>query len=208
MMPANTRSGQAVPVPNTQAAAASAARVPIASLRDQIQAERMFASPVRDRDSNQQKWTGDALLGTTAEAIGRAGKSSHAHRESRGFAIDSSVGAPPAVASFGGRPGRARPSGRMPVRAESIGKLALKRIQPEQNMRRFYRMEVVTDLFGTILLQRRWGRIGTDGRLRCDPYPDIAAALSALTMLAERKRRRGYVQLPLTVGGVRTTALR
>jgi predicted DNA-binding WGR domain protein len=89
----------------------------------------------------------------------------------------------------------------MPVRAESIDALTLKRIQPERNMRRFYRMEVVTDLFGTILLLRRWGRIGTDGRLRCDPYPDVAAALGALTTLAERKRRRGYVALSLLARG-------
>jgi hypothetical protein len=47
MIVATMRSGQAAPVPNTPAAAASTATLPIASLRDQIHTERMFASPIR-----------------------------------------------------------------------------------------------------------------------------------------------------------------
>ena len=47
MIAATIRSGQPVPVPNTPAAAASTARLPMASLRVQIQAERMLASPAR-----------------------------------------------------------------------------------------------------------------------------------------------------------------
>lgn len=76
--------------------------------------------------------------------------------------------------------------------------LTLQRIRPERNERRFYRMEVVSDLFGTVLLLRRWGRIGTDGRLRGDPYPDEAAAFAALGAMGERKRRRGYVAVSPT----------
>ncbi len=48
------------------------------------------------------------------------------------------------------------------------------------------------DLFGRALLARYWGRIGTKGHLRLDPYPDPGAALNALAALARRKRRRGY----------------
>ena len=51
MMAATIRSGQPVPVPNTPAAAASTARLPIASLREQIQTDRMLESPVRKRNS-------------------------------------------------------------------------------------------------------------------------------------------------------------
>ena len=43
------RTGQALPVPNTPNAAAMTAMLPIASLREQIQTDRMFASPVRKR---------------------------------------------------------------------------------------------------------------------------------------------------------------
>ena len=47
MIAATMTSGQPVPVPNTPAAASSTARLPIASLREQIQTERMLASPPR-----------------------------------------------------------------------------------------------------------------------------------------------------------------
>lgn len=75
-------------------------------------------------------------------------------------------------------------------------RLVLRRIRPARNERRFYHLEVMTDLFGTILLHRQWGRIGTDGRTRRDPYPDEASAVGALTLVAARKIRRGYRSLP------------
>ena len=68
----------------------------------------------------------------------------------------------------------------------------LVRIRPERNEWRFYRLEILPDLFGYILLARHWGRIGTEGRYRLDLYPDAGAALTALAALARRKRRRGY----------------
>lgn len=71
-------------------------------------------------------------------------------------------------------------------------RLTLRRIRPERNERRFYRLDITTDLFGTILLRRCWGRIGTDGRCRHDPYPDLPAARAALDALARGKQRRGY----------------
>jgi predicted DNA-binding WGR domain protein len=74
--------------------------------------------------------------------------------------------------------------------------LSLRRIRPERNERRFYRMEVTVDLFGTVLLLRNWGRIGTDGRRRQKPFPNAEAAEAALTRLATMKRRRGYREVP------------
>jgi predicted DNA-binding WGR domain protein len=65
-------------------------------------------------------------------------------------------------------------------------------------------MEISFDLFGSTLLLRNWGRIGTGGRLRSDPYPDVAAASVALGSLADKKRRRGYLDVtrlaPRTIG--------
>jgi predicted DNA-binding WGR domain protein len=69
---------------------------------------------------------------------------------------------------------------------------ALVRIQPEQNMQRFYRMEVSRDLFGRAVLVRHWGRLGTRGRQRLDLYPDPGAAINALAEILRAKRRRGY----------------
>ena len=70
--------------------------------------------------------------------------------------------------------------------------VALTRIRPEKDERRFYHMEIWPDLFGRTLLIRRWGRIGTAGRQRLDPHPDAGAALNALARLLRTKRRRGY----------------
>ena len=64
------------------------------------------------------------------------------------------------------------------------------RVNHAENMWRFYRIEVWPDLLGEALLMRQWGRIGTEGRRRLDPYPDTGAALARL---AQAKRRRGYV---------------
>jgi predicted DNA-binding WGR domain protein len=69
---------------------------------------------------------------------------------------------------------------------------SLARIRPEFNEWRYYRMEVWPDLFGRALLMRQWGRIGTEGRRRLDPYPDPGAALNALANIARAKLRRGY----------------
>ena len=75
---------------------------------------------------------------------------------------------------------------------EPTTELALRRIRPERNERRFYRLAVSVDLFGTILLVRRWGRIGSDGRQQLEPFPARAAAEAALARRATAKRRRGY----------------
>jgi predicted DNA-binding WGR domain protein len=77
----------------------------------------------------------------------------------------------------------------LPLFAEEA---SLIRIQPERNMQRFYRMEVSSDLFGRAVLVRHWGRLGTRGRQRLDPYPDPGAAINALAEILRAKRRRGY----------------
>jgi predicted DNA-binding WGR domain protein len=77
----------------------------------------------------------------------------------------------------------------LPLFPETV---ALSRIRPDYNERRFYHMEIWPDLFGRAPLVRQWGRIGTQGRRRLDPHPDAGTALNALAALALRKRRRGY----------------
>jgi predicted DNA-binding WGR domain protein len=68
----------------------------------------------------------------------------------------------------------------------------LVRLRPERGEWRFYRIEVWPDLFGRAILARRWGRIGTAGSLRLEPYPDPGAAINALAHMCDAKRRRGY----------------
>jgi predicted DNA-binding WGR domain protein len=82
------------------------------------------------------------------------------------------------------------------MQAKPTRRVELTRIRPEHRERRFYRLELVTDLFGTLLLQRSWGRIGTDGQQRCEPFANEGKAVAALDRQAARKRRRGYQETP------------
>ena len=69
---------------------------------------------------------------------------------------------------------------------------SLRRIDPAQNAARFYSMDVERDLFGRVVLVRRWGRLGTFGKVRLDEHPDEERALQALMAIEARKKRRGY----------------
>lgn len=70
--------------------------------------------------------------------------------------------------------------------------VSLARIRPALDEWCHYPMELSSDLFGRVVLLRQWGRIGTAGHHRLDPYPDPGAALNALARIADAKRRRGY----------------
>ena len=88
------------------------------------------------------------------------------------------------------KPAPARPTSiQLPLFAETA---SLVRIRPALREWRYYRMEIWPDLFGRALLVRQWGRIGTEGRRRLDPYSDPGAAINALAALLRAKRRRGY----------------
>ena len=60
-------------------------------------------------------------------------------------------------------------------------------------MWRFYSLALQPTLLGGVDLVRRWGRTGTGGASLIQAFPDEPSAQAALDMLAERKRRRGYV---------------
>ena len=68
----------------------------------------------------------------------------------------------------------------------------LKRIDPEQNMRRFYCLTVQPTLFGGASLIRDWGRIGTRGQTMMETFDDAEEADKAFDRLERAKRRRGY----------------
>jgi len=70
--------------------------------------------------------------------------------------------------------------------------VSLRRVEPLRNMRRFYSLEVERDLFARVVLVRRWGRIGTAGKVRLDEHAGEREALAAMRALERQKIRRGY----------------
>jgi predicted DNA-binding WGR domain protein len=78
------------------------------------------------------------------------------------------------------------------ARSPEISMLHLHRCCPERNMARFYAMDLERSLFGHFVLVRRWGRIGSRGRLKSDWFDDPDTARMSLDRLLERKLRRGY----------------
>ncbi|WP_371171723.1 WGR domain-containing protein [Aliiroseovarius sp. 2305UL8-7] len=51
-------------------------------------------------------------------------------------------------------------------------------------------------LFGGPTLVREWGRIGSSGQVRIEPFADEGQAVDALASIAHQKRRRGYTEGP------------
>lgn len=78
----------------------------------------------------------------------------------------------------------------MTTRAHSP--IYMERRDPARNMARFYALELETDLFGSIVAVRRWGRIGAFGRQLSSPCPTQEAAFAEIERRAAAKRRRGY----------------
>ena len=66
------------------------------------------------------------------------------------------------------------------------------KIDETKNQRRFYNMHLVPTLFGDWSLVREWGRLGSAGTLRFDPYPTEQVALDAFDTIKSAKLKRGY----------------
>ena len=71
--------------------------------------------------------------------------------------------------------------------------LVLHRTDPDRRVARFYALMIERDLFGTVVLVRNWGRIGTNACEMVEEYPTEIEAGTALEALA--KPRRGYRDL-------------
>lgn len=72
------------------------------------------------------------------------------------------------------------------------GPVHLFRIDPSQNMRRFYTLAIQPTLFGGASVIRNWGRIGTGGQSMTETFDNSEDAFSASRRLERMKRRRGY----------------
>lgn len=68
----------------------------------------------------------------------------------------------------------------------------LERVRRECNELRFYELHVDQDFFGRWVLQRCWGRLGTDGQRRSRDYGSRDEALVALRGRCEEKIKGGY----------------
>lgn len=66
------------------------------------------------------------------------------------------------------------------------------RTEPDANLHRFYRIEIVPGLFGDWSLVREWGRVGSPGQVRTDWFETEAEAKDARFHLHMQKAKRGY----------------
>jgi predicted DNA-binding WGR domain protein len=73
--------------------------------------------------------------------------------------------------------------------------LVLHKRDPERRVARFYSLMIERELFGTVRLERNWGRIGTNGQEMVEVFASEVEAGEALEALAQAKRRRGYQDL-------------
>lgn len=70
--------------------------------------------------------------------------------------------------------------------------IQLRKVDPSQNMARFYMLTIQPSLFGEWCLVREWGRIGSPGRVTSTPFPSPGEAQAALERWQRAKVRRGY----------------
>lgn len=73
--------------------------------------------------------------------------------------------------------------------------LYMERRDGRRNMARFYRVSVERDLYGTLMISRCFGRIGTRGRVLSEAFACEGEASLRVAALSNAKRRRGYVIL-------------
>jgi predicted DNA-binding WGR domain protein len=73
--------------------------------------------------------------------------------------------------------------------------IAMRRVDPDTNMARFYVLTLEQDLFGNFAVTRQWGKVGTAGRVITEPFGTELEAGEAMGRLAALKRRRGYRDL-------------
>ncbi|KAF0114658.1 MAG: WGR domain-containing protein [Rhodobacteraceae bacterium] len=69
----------------------------------------------------------------------------------------------------------------------------LQKVVPDQNMARFYHMDIAPTLFGEVSVLRTWGRMGTHGKTTVETCATSGAAVAAADRTLRQKLRRGYL---------------
>ena len=75
-------------------------------------------------------------------------------------------------------------------------RLYIERIDISKNMARFYTLAIEPSLFGTPTLIRRWGRVGSHGKIMVHHFDAETDALRAFLRILSAKRARGYQAKP------------
>jgi predicted DNA-binding WGR domain protein len=76
--------------------------------------------------------------------------------------------------------------------AQTVQLLVLDRIDPAQNMARYYVLSIEPAFFDQVALVREWGRSGKPGGRRIELHASIHNARVALETWLKRKMTRGY----------------
>lgn len=79
-----------------------------------------------------------------------------------------------------------------------LTEIHLRKVTPDRNQYRFYRMFIQQGLFGGYAVCREWGRIGQPGTVHEHWYSNMDQADAMLTQRAAAKVRRGYTSWPGT----------
>jgi len=81
--------------------------------------------------------------------------------------------------------------------------LELVAIDPNRNIRRRWQVTAARDLFGQVMVETRWGRIGSRGQQRVHSFADEGEALRFVRALLARRgtarRRLGVEYVPRCV---------
>ena len=70
--------------------------------------------------------------------------------------------------------------------------ITLPRSESAKNLHRFYAVHLTPTLFGQWVLVAEWGRIGSPGTVRQQPFPKVDLAQAALAKRLHAKIKRGY----------------
>lgn len=79
--------------------------------------------------------------------------------------------------------------------------LYLERVEAAESRHRFYVLSIEQTLFGEPVLVRRWGRIGTRGRIRLQTCESEMDAIRLFAEHLKRRRSRAYLVRPADRGG-------
>lgn len=79
------------------------------------------------------------------------------------------------------------------MRTQTSFNVHLTRQDRSRNMARFYALSLERTLFDELIVCRRWGRMGSAGRMKTEVFAGEIQALSALLAQLRTKRQRGYV---------------
>jgi predicted DNA-binding WGR domain protein len=71
-------------------------------------------------------------------------------------------------------------------------RLYVERSDPARNMARYYAMSIERNLFGDICLLRKWGRIGSSGKMKIHHFGREGDAVRLFLDLLVEKQKRGY----------------